>query len=385
MARILTTGSTDGLGRAAALARTTVLQSRTEVGGHAVIVGASLAGLMTALALSRARIGVTLLERSGDSGRTGTALYVEPGFMQTLLGGRARIAMASGIQTWFTVHAGLRAAVDADPRIALHQHTAVQRVGQDATSAWAESAHGVFRGDIVIGADGHRSIVRASVAPDAPDARFAGYVIWLGLSQETDIAAPPAWPNGVDFLERNGDILLGYPLPGAAGATQPNGRQLGWAWYDASENALLRQKGCVQGDVVHHGLRRAQIPDEVYQKLARKAERHWPSPWRDAIRDCVHRQAVIGTPIAEYLPERLVNGRLAIVGDAAHVPTPMTGKGFAASLQDALALGEAAAGGLYGDTAMNALEHYEEMRLDSARSLVQSGQIFSRSFADRGR
>jgi 2-polyprenyl-6-methoxyphenol hydroxylase-like FAD-dependent oxidoreductase len=139
----------------------------------------------------------------------------------------------------------------------------------------------------------------------------------------------------------------------------------------------------VQGDVVHHGLRGAQIPDEVYRKLARKAKR-WPSPWRDAVLDCVDRQAVIGTPIAEYLPERLVNGRLAIVGDAAHVPTPMTGKGFAASLQDALALAESAAGGLHGVGALHALSHYEEMRLDSARSLVQSGQMFSRSFAGRG-
>ena len=225
------------------------------------------------------------------------------------------------------MHAGLRAAVDADPRIVLHQHTAVERIGQDADAACAESAHGVYRGDIVIGADGHRSIVRASVAPDAPDARFAGYVIWLGLSQETDIAAPPVWPGGVDFLERRGDILLGYPLPGAAGGTQPGERQLGWAWYDASENALLREKGCVQGNVVHHGLRGAQIPDEVYRKLARKAKR-WPSLWRDAILDCVHRQAVIGTPISEYVPERLINGRLAIVGDAAHVPTPMTGRGL---------------------------------------------------------
>jgi 2-polyprenyl-6-methoxyphenol hydroxylase-like FAD-dependent oxidoreductase len=361
------------------------LRSPTNAGGHAVIVGASLAGLMTALALSRAGIRVTLLERSDDSGRTGAALYVDPNFMQKLLGDQAHFAMASGVQTWFTVNAALRAAVDADPRIALHQNTVVKRVGQDAESAWAESEHLVFRGDIVIGADGHRSIVRASVAPDAPDARFAGYVIWLGLSQEADIATPTAWPSGVDFLERGGDILLGYPLPGATGATQPGGRQLGWAWYDASENALLREKGCVQGDIVHHGLQRAQIPGQVYQKLARQAKKRWPSPWREAILDCVHRQAVIGTPIAEYLPERLSNGRLAIVGDAAHVPTPMTGKGFNASLQDALALAEAAADGLHGDAALNALHHYEKTRLDSARSLVEAGQIFSRSFAGGGR
>ncbi|MFC5478433.1 FAD-dependent monooxygenase [Massilia suwonensis] len=39
------------------------------------MVGASLAGLMTALALSRVGIRVTLLERSDDSGRTGRPEY----------------------------------------------------------------------------------------------------------------------------------------------------------------------------------------------------------------------------------------------------------------------------------------------------------------------
>ncbi|WP_442852616.1 FAD-dependent monooxygenase [Arthrobacter sp. 131MFCol6.1] len=49
--------------------------------------------------------------------------------------------------------------------------------------------------------------------------------------------------------------------------------------------------------------------------------------------DSIERRAVIGTPIAEYVPARLARGRVAIVGDAAHVPTPMTGSGFAESGQ----------------------------------------------------
>ena len=45
--------------------------------GTAVIVGASLSGLMTALALSRAGLTVSVLEKSADTGRTGAAIHVE--------------------------------------------------------------------------------------------------------------------------------------------------------------------------------------------------------------------------------------------------------------------------------------------------------------------
>jgi 2-polyprenyl-6-methoxyphenol hydroxylase-like FAD-dependent oxidoreductase len=73
------------------------------------------------------------------------------------------------------------------------------------------------------------------------------------------------------------------------------------------------------------------VPAGVYQGLAEQARKRWPTPWRDAILDCIGRRAVIGRPIAEYLPGRLACGRLALVGDVAHVPTPMTGKGFGAT------------------------------------------------------
>lgn len=72
----------------------------------------------------------------------------------------------------------------------------------------------------------------------------------------------------------------------------------------------------------------------------------WPSPWREAILDCIERRADIGTPIAEYVPDQLVDGRLALVGDVA----------------------------------AQALRGYERERLSSVRSMVQSGQQFSRSF-----
>src|SRR5688572_26482296 len=107
--------------------------------GTAVIVGASLAGLMAALSLSRVGIRVTLLERSDDTGRTGAALHVEHGLLEKITGVKASGVQpfASGVQTWFTVHAGLKAAIETDPNVRLHQQTSVQSVDQDGSSAWA--------------------------------------------------------------------------------------------------------------------------------------------------------------------------------------------------------------------------------------------------------
>ena len=361
--------------------------------GTAVIVGASLSGLMTGLALSRAGVDVTILERVAEFPRTGASLGRVPEGLLERITGRTRPDQdpaaygpsAPSVQTWTAVHDRLRAAVDADPRIELRPSTPVLSVGQDADSAWATtSGHGVFRGDVVIGADGHRSVVRRSVAPEKPDATFAGYVIWIGLADESAIPARHRWPRDLDILRSGASYLFGYPLPGRDGSMLPGSRQLGWGWFDARRNELLRQAGCVVGNVVHHSLSSADIPEAAFRQLAAEARDLWPALWRDVILDSVERHAVTGTPIAEYVPDRLVNGRLALVGDAAHVPTPMTGSGFRASLDDAEAIAGSVAAGVRGSAPAKALRGYEKERLSSVRAMVQSGQQFSRSFAAAG-
>ncbi|MDX2740713.1 FAD-dependent monooxygenase [Streptomyces caniscabiei] len=368
--------------------------NRDERQGAAIVVGASLAGLMTALALSHAGVDVTMLERSGAAprARKGAALGgVSAGLLSRITGSRHSqggsaplSSVAPGVQSWMAVHARLRAAVDADPYIELRPHTIVRSVDQDADSAWViTSEQQTFRGDVVIGADGHGSVVRLGVAPDKPDATFAGYLIWLGLTNESSLASSRRLPRDVDILSGGQDCLLGYPLPGPDGSVAPGSRQVGWAWYDASHNDLLRETGSVVGNVVRRSLTSADIPEVTFRELADKAKDLWPSPWREAILDCIERRAVIGTPIAEYVPDKLVNGRLALVGDAAHVPTPMTGSGFSASLHDAEAVAEAVAVGVRESTVAQALTGYERKRLGNVRGMVQAGQHFSRSFTGR--
>lgn len=353
---------------------------RTDSGSrHALVVGASLAGLMTALTLSRVGVAVSLLERSADTGRTGAALQPGSTLLQRLTGQNGVPELdGNRIQTWTAVHAHLRAAVERDPKITIHDGVGVEHIGQDADVAWAKAEDGrCFTGDLLIGADGYRSIVRQAVVPGKPDARFAGYVIWIGISRESDLQCTAPWPTGTLYDEACNYILLGSPIPAEDGTLRRGDRRLSWAMYDNSRNDLLRSHGAVVGDVVKRTLLPKDLPDELFTSFRREAG-HWAEPWRSAILDCVERRAIIGTPIAEYLPDQLVNGRLCLVGDAAHVPTPMTGNGFAAPRDDAIALSEQL--GEHVDF-RKALGAYEAARLPIVRRLVQSGQQFSRGYA----
>lgn len=357
-------------------------QRKQEAGGSAVIVGASLSGLMSALSLSRIGMKVTMLERSERKARAGAALPVSEGLLRRLTGRNlGRDALPSGPQAWADVHSSLRAVVDSDPNIRIRAPVGVRVVDQDERSAWAVTDSGEFvRGDIVVGADGHGSVVRRHVTPEHPDAVFAGYLIWLGIVDESAVKAPP-WPAQLAILEQRNYCLNAYYLPGADGSLATGRRRLGFGWYDAGRNDLLRTSRAIVGDVVQRTIRPPNIPDATFQELAEEARAIWPDPWREAILDCLARRAVIGTPIGEYMPRRLSRGRVCMVGDAAHVPSPMTGRGFDASALDALALADALQEAPARRTMTDALHRYEAGRLDAAQELVRSGYGFSRSFA----
>jgi hypothetical protein len=101
----------------------------------AVIVGASLSELMTALVLSRIGFSVTLLERSDNSFRTGAALQVDHGLLARLTGTRMHNLLATGIQSWFAVHIALLSAARSHPLIDIRPGTSVESVGQGVEAA----------------------------------------------------------------------------------------------------------------------------------------------------------------------------------------------------------------------------------------------------------
>ena len=120
------------------------------------------------------------------------------------------------------------------------------------------------------------------------------------------------------------------------------------------------------------------LPAGLPAQLAALARRWWPAPWGECVAWGMTHGEVVGTPVAEYLPVRLVRGRVALVGDAAHVASPMTGAGFENALQDVAAL-VAALRSATADLPAD-LDRYERERLPHARRLVSSGMAWGRSY-----
>ncbi len=353
--------------------------------GTAVVVGASLSGLMTGIALAREGLHVTILERASEGRPGGAGLQVDGArFGQSKTEKLLRNLASQGkstVQLWTTIESRLREEAKSTAGIELHYNTRVEEVGQDTHLAWAiTDQEETFHGDILIGADGHHSMVRRFVAPHRPDASFAGYMVWMASINEEDLPEekrPNYHEPKVRMLDSRYGFLFGSIIDREDGT---GNRRIGCTWYDNSRNDLLRHLGCVKGDVVLHSLRGKDVPDQTLTELNDQATKRWDEPFATVLRHATAARTLIGIPIKEYVPDQLIKGRVALVGDAAHVPAPITASGFNQSLVDAATLGSCVSKGLDGEAAVEALKAYEAERLKKVRRMVQSGQSYSQSF-----
>ena len=93
----------------------------------------------------------------------------------------------------------------------------LEDIAQDAGAVSAIFAGGTrVDGDLLVGADGLHSSVRARVFPADPAPRYAGYVAWRGVIEES--AVPPAareLRESYTFFLPPREMVLSYWQPGA--------------------------------------------------------------------------------------------------------------------------------------------------------------------------
>lgn len=357
---------------------------------QALIIGGSLGGLFAARLLLDAGWQVTVYERAAEelAGR-GAGIVTHPELLDTLRRCGATIDDSIGVEvagritldaagrslgelplrqiltSWGRLFALLKQQV---PAASYHHASSLERVETLSDGVVAHFANGEWaRGDLLIGADGIRSTVRAQLQP-AVIPRYAGYVAWRGLVEEAAISphTHAALFEKFGFCLPPGEQMLGYPVAGAGNTTRRGERRYNFVWYrPASEDAglpdLLTDENGKRHDIA---IPPPLIRKDVIQSMRRDADALLAPQFAEMI---AHTDQPFFQPIYDVESPRLVFGRAVLLGDAAFVARPHVGMGVTKAAGDAVALADALRD---TDDIDEALRHYEAARAPFGAAVI---------------
>lgn len=356
------------------------------------IAGGSLGGLFAGALLRRDGHEVTIHERSrnGLEGRGAGLVPQEEVFAILRVLGRSDVAgtgvaardritldRAGGIAhrdarsqmqiSWDGLYLAVR---DLLPDGCYRAGATVDAAGSDGDCAWLCTADGGrVEADLVIGADGIGSGVRGSMfAPREVQPLYAGYVAWRFLLPETDLApvSVATLSERFAFYHMTGGQALGYLVAGPRGEIEPGRRRYNCVWYRrvADLPGLLVDR---RGEPHLYSLPRGSVPTDVRDRLVRDARDLLPPPFAAIVEA---EPEPFMQAIFDLEAPRMIEGRLALLGDAAFIARPHTAMGVAKAAGDAMALADA----LRREPVDAALRSYDAERSRVGRAIVQYGR-----------
>jgi FAD-dependent urate hydroxylase len=326
----------------------------------AIIIGGGIGGLSAALALERVGIRCDVFEQADELREVGAGLTVWANAIRALeqLGVARRVLSLSSKMDRFEVRTStgrvlsavsfrnLEKKLGVPVGVVIHRADLLRElacgldngsihcgarcvsIGSHDGGVIARSADGRdASADLLVGADGLHSVVRSQLhGPAKP--RYAGYVTWRGIVELKVTDPPPGlsfetWGPGARFS-------IHHCGPGRL------------FWY-ASRN--LPEAG-----VDSPAGRKTDVQD-IFQT--------WHSPIPEVVK-ATRDADILRNDVVDRLPlKRWGQGRVTLLGDAAHPTTPNLGQGACQAIEDAVCL----AAGLAGDRHVEAaLRHYEQVR-----------------------
>jgi 2-polyprenyl-6-methoxyphenol hydroxylase-like FAD-dependent oxidoreductase len=357
---------------------------------RAIVIGGSMSGLFAGLMLRGAGWAVAIYEKAeGELSGRGAGIVAQPEILDALrrlgldtrdLGvavQKRRLFDTAGrmvletdcpqvMTAWERVYRILR---DAFPPAHYHRGRTLAAIEQEAgkvTAIFSDGGRAV--GDVLIGADGIRSTVRALSAPGT-EPLYAGYVAWRALiaegalSEETHRDIFPC----MAFCLPPGEQMLGYPVAGADNDLRPGHLRYNLVWYRPAGEATDLVSLLTDDDGVAHP---QSIPPPLISRASiaamRKAAARLLAPqFAEAVG--LAEQPML-QPIFDLESRALAFGRVALIGDAAFVARPHVGAGVTKAAGDAEALAAALSG---NDEIAAALRQFEAARLAMGRRMVQ--------------
>lgn len=315
---------------------------------RAVIIGGGIGGVSAALALTQAGLDVTVYEAHphlatdsgafltlasngmaalGQLGAAGAAAGLGFPLTELTLLDQAGAELATrplpGSDDPLTRYRCLRwvelcAALQAEARhrnLRIQHASRLESATEDPDGVTAIFADGsTARADLLIGADGLNSTVRAQVDADAGPRRYAGQRVFYGYSFDAD---PPGAPGRITMV-RGERTAFGY-------AVSPSGETYWFARVTADELPASRI---------------AEPAPGAWRSWLLKAVRRDPAPVAEIVAATPDRIRVTN---AYDLPtvRRWRTQRTLLIGDAAHAASPATGQGASMAIEDAVVLGKA--------------------------------------------
>ncbi|MET7637812.1 FAD-dependent monooxygenase [Streptomyces sp. NPDC005438] len=336
-------------------------------GGNVAVVGGSVAGCAAALAAARGGAErITVLERaSGELRERGVGLgihqdrfaelesagYVDDSMpwcpmnqrIWTVRDGDDNLGRAIAVHpmpfraySWGSLWSELRKrvpdSVDYRSGVSVSEVKQADDPQDGVTLQLTDGSEEHF--DLVIGADGYRSVVRDTMFPDLRPT-YAGYVLIRGVSPDLPQLAPGgegplAGPNLPTVVFPGGHCIM-YRIPHPEG-----GYRVNWAVYTLLPEHLEKQLDPSEPTSVPPG----SLTSELAQFGRDLASEHFPPYWTECVQRTPQEQTFV-QPIYDMEVPSYTSGRLLLAGDAATVARPHTGGGAVKALQDGLALEEA--------------------------------------------
>jgi len=353
-----------------------------------IVVGGGIGGLAAAVALSQQGIHVTVLEQATELGEIGAGVQLGPNAFAALdalgVGEKARkravfteqlimmdavdgsevgsFPVGQAFRDRFKnpyavihradIHTSMLEGTQGSQLIDVETSTQVVSVTQDQEGVTAVDQNGrVFKADALVAADGVRSVIREKMFNDPP--RISGHVVYRAvvpvaeMPVDLQINAPVVWA-GPDCH------LVHYPLRDGQQynlvVTFHSRQEETWSVTDGSKEEVL----------------------SYFEGICPRAKQmlHLPKTWR--------RWAT-----ADRNPlEKWGDGRVTMLGDAAHGMLQYMAQGACMAIEDAVTLGEAMKH-CQGNV-VKAFQLYEKSRIPRTARVVLSAREMGRLYHAKG-
>lgn len=337
----------------------------------ALIVGGGIAGLSSALALSREGVECEVVEISGKtdgasmalSGRAAEALYDLGVYEQSCVTGRtfgpdstaAALYAADGQllrpspkrPQWPGAKDGVAVYRPAFAHIleetagsvcSIRKGVTITSIDDQPDAAHAHFSDGtVGQFDLIIGADGIHSTTRKLVFPELGEPAYSG------------------------------QISIRWMVPGPAIDGE------GWYTSDVGKVGfyhLPHQNLTYVPAVITVPERQWMTDDDVHQLFTRLLDSISAKPVKELQARLTRDASLIGRPFDWILvPDTWYRGRTLLIGDAAHATTAHLGMGAGMALEDAVVLGQCVAA---AHSLPEALKTFMERRYERVKTVVES-------------